>query len=153
MAQRVLPPFLGALTRFSPDVQHLHKQPVFPEPGDQAEVLSVNRVKKGKLKQAGGSSRVLLGKLGFQDFRKLTEELGLSFEGGGLDQGPRDTEGLLEGQGQGVGDKEEYKKGDLCEIWFLVLVLSLTSILCFIKGFSKASHYTFLYLPFNYIFL
>lgn len=58
----------------------------------------------------------------------------MGFEGGGLDQGPRDTEGLLKGQGQGGGNKEECKKRDLCQIWFLILVLSLTSILSFYEG-------------------
>ena len=67
-------------------------------------------------------------------------ELGfeLGFEGGCLDEGPRDPKDLLEGH----RDRKLWMKGrirgrsreDLHQIWFLIVVLSLISAFSFYQG-------------------
>lgn len=50
--------------------------------------------------------------------------MGLDFEGGDLNQGPRKPKDLLECQGQGLGETE-----NLCQMWTLLFVLSRILVL------------------------
>lgn len=67
----------------------------------------------------------------------MLREVGLDFEGRGLDQGPRDPKYLQEGQVQGFGDKGVYKKvekWDFHKVQTLIVVLGPISVFSSYQG-------------------
>lgn len=87
----------------------------------------ISLIKKGKITQAAGHVRGLMGKVG-----------ALGWEGSDGGAGVRcggafRPEDLLDRQGQGVVEKGKYRweEEHAHQIWFLIFALSLTSALLF----------------------
>lgn len=124
-----LPPFLAAPARCTSQHSALTGANCISQARRPGLGTLYKSCKETIVKIRSWTFRIFLGELEFLYLRELAEELGLGFEGKVSRPGAQRSKRSPGGSGTEVWGWRRYKKGDWCQIWFLILILIFVLLL------------------------